>query len=1089
VVPRPSPRRDRFRAGGRPGCDVVSPRDYRREGALPRFSLDRRVTVLVLFLTTIVIGAVATLGIPAELLPSGFEAPFLRVTIPYPDAPPNEVLEKVTRPLEDELSTIRGLDTLITYSSHGSATAFIKLKQGTDVAIAYREIRDRIERARPEFPDEIDHTYIRKHSSSDLPVMVVGVSVEKAVADPYELVQRGIIQRLNRVDGVAQVDLDGMEEKEILIELDRDRTGAAGLNIYEVAQDLAADNFSMSSGTVFEGSRKLLLRSVARYASIDALRERRVGGSARLGDIADIRYEEAERDYVVRALGQPAVALNIFKEGDANAQQVARNLRATIDRLEEEPALDGTQLFVFLDQDEVITDSLDTLIRSGLIGGLIAATVMFLFLRRYRMTLILGLAIPLSLLLGLTVMYFAGETLNILTLLGLMLSVGLLVDNSVVVAENIHRMRREGLDRRDACIRGAGEVSLAIVMSTLTTIVVFLPVALVEGPGQFFLMRLAIPVCVSLVGSLLVALVFIPLCMYLTLSDGPADTPGRASGPLAAVGGRITSFARRVYEAVFGRLNAAYGRMLALFLRRRLDLVLGLLLVFIVSLGVGGQFVEFVDNQEGEEPGFRIGIEMPPTTTLEESSAYLAQSDEIIAGLVEELDLAGWFHVGEAGFGRIEGWFHSPRNNDVTGKEAMRRVRDALPQPPGFKFYTGDEDDLDEGDVDTFMVTLYGDDVDLLRTVARSVEDRLVQQEGVLGLKRGAQVPPRELALVVDREQARRYDVNPRVIAGVVGYALRGTPLPAFYDDGKEIPVRVRFREEDREGLVELASFQVPTENDGFLPLSAVTDPEFLESRSFIRRVDKRALHRITVELEGEDVTATRQELSTLVRSMDFPEGVTLGANAGLIRLDGDMEGLRFAGLLAIAFVFLLMAFLFESLMLPLSILLTIPLSVLGVYWSHLIAGKDIDFLGAVGMVLLVGVVVNNGIVFIDYTHRLRAQGLSRREALIASAERRFRPIMMTAITTIGGMVPLAIAGSSDSNALGLSYTSFALTLIGGMVTATLLTLLVVPVFYTLFEDARTAVVEALGALVDRFRTLVAGRTREPARPPAETTP
>lgn len=1058
----------------------MSPRDYAREGALPRFSLDRRVTVVCLLLSTLVIGTVATVGIPAELLPGGFEAPFLRVWIPYPDAPPSEVLEKVTRPLEDEIATIRGLDTLITYSSHGSATAFVKLKQGTDVDVAYREIRDRIERARTDFPAEIDHTYIRKHSSSDIPVMVIGVSVEKSVADPYELVQNEIVEPLSRVDGVAQVDLDGMEEREILIELDRDRTNAAGLNIYEIAQDLASDNFSMSSGTVYEGSRKLMLRSVARYDSVDALRDRRVSDSVRLGDIADVRYDEAERDYVVRALGQPAVALNVFKEGDANASEVATNLRAAVDRMGEDPMLAGTGLFVFLDQGEVIGESLRTLIRSGLIGGVIAAMVMFLFLRRYRMTVILGLAIPLSLLIGLTVMYFAGETLNILTLLGLMLSVGLLVDNSVVVAENIHRMRREGLDRRDACIRGAGEVSLAIVMSTLTTIVVFLPVALVEGPGQFFLMRLAIPVCVSLAGSLLVALVFIPLCMYLTLSDGPADVPS-SRGAVARFGGGVAALARRVYEAVFGRLNAAYGRMLAMFLRRRLDLVLGIVLVFGGSMALATRFVEFVQNQEGEEPGFRLVIEMPPTTTLEESSAYLARTDEIIAGLADELDLAGWFHVGEADAGRIEGWFKSPRTNDVTGKQATQTVRDALPQPPGYKFYTGDEDDLEDEDVDTFMVTLYGDDVDRLRSAARVVEDRLLGQEGVLGPRRGLESPPEELALVVDREQARRYGVSPQVVAGVVGYALRGTPLPEFYDDGKEIPVRVRFREEDREGLVELASFQVPTDSGGFLPLSAVTEPEFLESRSYIRRVDKRALHRVTVELEEEADGDRRAALMAAVRAIELPEGVTLGANAGLIQLDGDLEGLRFAGLLAVAFVFLLMAFLFESLMLPLSILLTIPMSVLGVYWSHLLAGKDIDFLGAVGMVLLVGVVVNNGIVFIDYTHRLRAEGLARREALIAAAERRFRPIMMTAITTIGGMVPLAIAGSSDTNALGLSYTSFALTLIGGMVTATLLTLLVVPVFYTLFEDAREAIVGRVRGLVAAFRTAGARRA-EPER-------
>jgi len=1065
----------------------VSPRDFQREGALPRFSLDRRVTVLVLFLTALVIGTVAARSIPAELMPSGFEFPFLAVRVPYPDAPPMEVQQKVVQPLEDELSTVRGLDTLITYSYHGAGMAWLKLKQGTDIDVAYREIRDRIERARANFPDEIDHVYIQKHSTNDIPVLVIGVAVDGSVGDPYNLIQDEIVKPLSRVDGVAQVELDGMEEKEILIELDRERTNASGLNIYEVARDLSADNFTMASGTVYEGARKLMLRSVARYDSIDELRERRVADSVRLGDIAEIRYEEAEKRYRVRALGEPAVALNVFKDGEANGRDVARKLAATVERMREDPALRNAKLFVFMNQDQIISESLDTLIRSGLVGGVLAAGVMFLFLRRFRMTLILTLSIPISLLFGLTVMYFAGETLNILTLLGLMLSVGLLVDNSVVVAENIHRMRREGLDRREACVRGAGEVSLAIVMSTLTTIVVFLPVALVEGPAQFFLMRMAMPVSVSLVGSLFVALVFIPLCVYLSMSDDPTGGVAR-TGALGRVRGAIVNATGRAYEAAFGRLNRAYGRMLGFFLGRRLDLVLGMILVFGGSLALTSRFVELVDNQEGEEPGFRIAVEMPPTTTLEESEAYFRETDRVVASLKDELDLEGWFHVARKTEGRVEGWFRTPRTNDITGKEATQRVKEAIPKPPGFKFYTGDDDDLADEDRDTFMVTLYGDDVEGLEQAARVVEDRLLAADGVVGLKRGAQPPPEELGLVVDREQARRYGVNPSVIAGVVGYALRGTPLPEFYEDGKEIPVRVRFREQDREGLVELANFQVPTEDGSFLPLGALTDPVVLDNPSFIRRVDKRALRRVTVELDSEESSETRERLARIARSIELPEGITLGANAGLINLTDDWAGLRFAAFLAIAFVFLLMAFLFESLMLPLSILLTIPLSILGVYWIHFAAGKDLDFLGVVGMVLLVGVVVNNGIVFVDYTHRLRAEGIARRDALLLAAERRFRPIMMTAITTIGGMIPLAVAGSSDANALGLSYTSFALTLIGGMITATLLTLLVVPVFYTLFEDARDACVTPLRRLLrrrpgDAMPAEAAGATAVPRTP------
>jgi HAE1 family hydrophobic/amphiphilic exporter-1 len=1045
----------------------VTPRDFTREGALPRFSLERRITVLVLFLTAIVVGAVATLGIPQELIPQGFDAPFLNVYIPWNDAPPKEVHDKVTQPLEEELSTVKGIDKVISSSGFGYMWCTLQFKQGTDMNVAYREVRDRVERARAVFPEDVDHVYIRKHDSSGVPVFVLGVAMDPELTDSYNLLQDGLVRPLSRIDGVASVDMDGMEEKEILIELDRDRVAAAGLNIYELAMELGDDNFTMASGTVREGPRKLLLRSVARYDSVEDLEQRIVGPSVRLRDVAVIRYDEAEKDYRVRANSKPAVALVVFKEGEANAREVSRELEAAVERISADPRLGDTETVVIFSQGKVIESSLSTLLNSGLIGGVLAASVLFLFLRRFRMTLIVSLSIPMSLLLGLTVMYFAGETLNLLSLLGLMLCVGLLVDNSVVVSENIHRMHRSGVARRDACIRGAGEVALAIVMSTLTTIVVFLPAALVEGPAQFFLIRLALPVCVSLAGSLFVALVFVPLTVYLTLENGSTRGKNRW---IARVQPRVNAVLRAVYEQVFGRLNRGYNGMLAFFLERRFDLVLVLLAVFGLTGAITMKEVQFVEAQEEERAGFQVEVDLAPNTTLEEAEAWFLRAEGTVEELAEELDLAGWLIVHDEGDGRIEGWFNNPRTNDVTAKEATKKVADALPSKAGVELYTGQESDTDDDDEDLYQVMLYGEDVDLLERTAEGLEDLLVRVPGVLGLQRGAEPPPNELGLVVDRDRAQQYGVNPQVVAGVVGYALRGAQLPKYYDGGKEIPVRVRFQERDRESLTELSNFPVPTAGGEVLPLSAITDATFLESRNRIFRLDKRVLRRISLELEEGEEEETRERLAKLTGSLDLPEGVTLGANINRIRLNDDLSGLRFAAWLSIVFVYLLMGFLFESFMLPLSIILTIPMSAIGVYWIHFLLGYDLDFLGVVGIVLLIGVVVNNGIVFIDYVNRLRSQGHARREALLTAADRRFRPIMMTAITTIGGMVPLAFA--SGSQEMGLSYTSFSLTLIGGMTTATLLTLLVVPVFYTMFDDVR----EVTAALV---RRIVLGRGAE----------
>ncbi len=1037
----------------------MTAREYEKEGGISRFSLDRRITVLVLFLTLLVVGAVATTRIPVELVPSGFSHPFLAVYVPWEGAPPNEVAEKVALPLEEELSTVRGIDELTTIASVGRTRAMMRFKQGTDMDIAYREVRDRVERARNRFPDDIDRVYIRKEDASGIPFFVLGVAIDPRLSDSYDLIQNEIVLPLSRVDGVASVDADALVEKEILIELDRAKTAAAGLNIYELAQQLSGDNFTMASGTVRDGERKLLLRSVARYDSLEDLQNRLVNPTTRLGDIATITYDQPDVDYRVRANSKPAIAAVVYKEGEANVKEVSEAIDAVVEKIYANPRLQDMEMITIFSQGQVIDEALATLLGSGMIGGLIAAIVLFLFMRRFRLMLIIALGIPLSILIGLTVMYFSGETLNLFTLLGLMLCVGLLVDNSVVVAENIHRLHAQGMERRQACIKGAGEVGLAITMSTLTTIVVFLPVSLVEGGGQFFLLRLAIPVCVSVAASLLVALVFIPLSVYLTLPNGKAE---KEPGLRARLNAGLVAILRAVYENSFGWLNRAYNRLLSFFIGRRVELVILLVLVFWVSgffpanLTPGWvpvKNVTFVDRQEEELSGFEISVEMPDNATIEETEEWFLAAERVVESKQEELDLAGWFHFHRKTDGVLQGWFNSPRTNDITAKEATEIVKKALPRKPGMKLYLGDNAETAEGSGQSiYTFTLHGEDVDLLENVGKELEAFLVRVDGVLGIKGTDDRASNELALVVDRQRAQRLGVNPEVVAGVVGFALRGTPLPKYRREDKEVPVRIRFQESDRESLTELADFYVPTEDGRVLPLAALTEPKILPAPSYVIRQNKRVTRSIILELEQGKEEETRKRLAMLQAGIDLPEGVTFGADVQRQEFDEDLAGLIFALALSVVFIYLLMGFLFESFVLPLSIVLTIPLSVIGVYWIHYIGGYDIDFLGVVAMVLLVGVVVNNGIVLIDYVNRLRNQGMARQEALLTATSRRFRPIMLTAITTIGGMVPLAFAGA---NSIGLSYTSFSLTLIGGMTTATLLTLLVVPVFYTLFDDAR----------------------------------
>ena len=1034
--------------------------------SLPRLSLERRIGVVVVVGAVLVMGLVAALSLPIELIPSGYSSPFLRVTVPWRDAPPQELLDKITIPLEEELATVRGLENQSSFCTVGFTQVFLSFAHGTDMDIAYREVRDRIERARARMPEDVEQVFIRKDDEAMMPVAMVGVIVEEDTADVYNLIQNEIILKLERVPGVASVNAQGLMEREVLIELDRQRVEAAGLNITDIAEDLQADYFTLASGNVRAGDRKLLLRSVARYPAPQNVRDMWITDTVRLGDIASVRYDVPDDEFRVRVNGLPAYAIQVQKEGEANALDVAVEVERLVEELAASPRLAAIDVDVIMSSGEIIRDSMGVLLSSGRIGAMFAMIVLFFFLRRLRMSLIIAGSIPLSMVVAVVAMYFFGETFNVISLLGLMISVGLLVDNSVVVAENIHRLHQTGVPRRQAALQGAGEIALAITTATLTTVIVFLPVSLVEGQGQFMLLRLVIPITVSLLASLVVALVVVPLMVYVTLpSRGAAE-----KGALRQVRDASNVVLRRAYEATFGLLNHAYRGMLAYGLRRRLDVVLALVAALALTQFAAQGRLEVVPMSEDDQAFFNVEVRLPRNMSFDETIEYFARAEEKIDGLRDELGLEYLVFFHERTWGQIQGIIATDSDTGLKPREVTERVLELMPEMPGIRFHTGNFSEKETTDKAFETLTLFGEDADILEEVAIGVEDRLVRVPGVLAVKKSADEAPNELALVLDRDRAMRQQVNPRTLAMMVGYALRGQALPRIYYGGQDIPVRIRFEEQDRQSLAELRDFSVPTGSGEALAIGTLVDVRQQPAATRIARRDKQTARRITVELEEGSESEARRAVRALAAQTELPEGV---AWARLVRnvAAEETRNLMIAALMSIAFVYLLMGFLFESFLLPLAILITIPLASMGVTWIHLFAGRDLDFLGLVGLIILIGVVVNNGIVLLDSVNRLRAGGMERGKALLEAANRRFRPIMMTALTTIGGMVPLLFGQPTQ---MGLSYKSFALTLIGGMAAATLLTLLAVPVFYTLIEDGRAAVSRTLaGALAPRRRSPV----------------
>ena len=1029
--------------------------------SLPRLSLERRIGVVVVVGAVLVMGLVAALSLPIELIPSGYSSPFLRVTVPWRDAPPQEVLDKITIPLEEELATVRGLENQYSFCAVGFAQVFLSFAHGTDMDVAYREVRDRIERARARMPEDVQQVFIRKDDDAMMPVAMVVLIVEEETADVYNLVQNEVILKLERVPGVASVDAHGMLEREVLIELDRQRVEAAGLNIFEIAQDLASDYFTLASGNVRAGDRKLLLRSVARFPAPQNVRDMWITDTVRLGDIASVRYDVPDDEFRVRVNGLPAYAIQVQKEGEANALDVADEVERLVKEMARNPRLAALEVDMIMSSGEIIRDSMGVLLSSGRIGAIFAMIVLFFFLRRLRMSLIIAFSIPLSMVAAVVAMYFFGETFNVISLLGLMISVGLLVDNSVVVAENIHRLHQSGVGRRQAALQGAGEIALAITTATLTTVIVFLPVSLVDGQVQFMLLRLVIPITVSLLASLVVALVVVPLMVYVTLPSQRAAE----KGALRQVRDASNVVLRRAYEATFGLLNRAYRGMLAYGLRRRLDVVLALVAALALTLFAAQRRLEVVPMSEDDQAFFNIEVRLPRNLSFEETIEYFARAEEKIDGLRDELGLEYLVFFHERTWGQIQGIIATDADTGLKPREVTQRVLDLMPEMPGIRFHTGFASEQETTDKALETLTLFGEDAEVLEEVASGIEDRLVRVPGVLAVKRAADEAPNELALVLDRDRAMRQQVNPRTLAAMVGYALRGQALPRIYYGGQDIPVRIRFEEQDRQSLAELRDFSVPAESGETLAIGTLVEVRQQPAATRISRRDKQTARRITLELEEGRESEARRAVRAVAAQTELPEGVAWASRVRNVAAE-ETRNLMIAALMSIAFVYLLMGFLFESFLLPLAILVTIPLASMGVIWIHLLTWRDLDYLGLVGLIILIGVVVNNGIVLLDSVNRLRAAGMERVQALLEATDRRFRPIMMTALTTICGMVPLLFGQPTQ---MGLSYKSFGLTLIGGMAAATLLTLLAVPVFYTMIEDGRAWVSRTIaGALAPR---------------------
>ncbi len=1048
-----------------------------RDNGVVHTALVRPITMLMIFASILVLGAVAVRAIPLELIPSGSTAPFMSVQTSYPNATAQDVEELITRPLEDALSTTPALDQMSSRSSADGSRVTLIFEGDADMDIAYREVRDRIGRIRGDLPDEVDRVNIEKQSADAIPVAFYGLRWPEAIDEQaQDLIEKHFIQRLERIEGVGMVASWGKQEREIRIEVDRQLAEAANLNIFQLAQQLSQSHFNLASGQIIETEGKFLLRSLAQYQTVEELEEIVVGpNDLRLDDVADVLYDFPDVERHDRWNGQPSMAVFVIKESQANTVEVCDRIQAAVEEAKQDPAFSQFGVQDWFIQGNTIRESLKQVTDSGMQGGILAIFVLLFFLRRARLTVVIAAAIPLSMFMALPVMYFSGQSINLVSLIGLMICIGLVVDNSVVVAENIARYRQRGVGRFAAALHGASEVALPITLATATTMVVFLPAALLSsGPTQFYMIRMVTPICVSLLASLFVALVLIPLAAAFLLDNdvfkAKSESGWRAT--LMRLDARWKETLGRAYEATFGRLRNVYARLLRASLRRRMDVfMVGLFALMSLAIPMNPQTgVRFVLEQNGGGRQINVSYVVPSDVTLEEEDAFFRTIEAWFAEHREEYGLNGEFIQIEPGFGQINMFFDPPKDGDRPYREIGQEIFDALPVPVGWK-KQGDFGDSDGARQSSFPVVLYGADHESVQAAKERLENELLAIEGVESIVGRSSDSSRrdEMHVRLDPTSAQRLGISAGMVGNTIAYALRGSPLPRFTGENGEIDVWIRYQKEDREELRDLLEFKVPTTTNAVVPIRTVTETRVRKGEASLVRNNKRvaALIRLELDPKGRELAVGR--VSAFLQSYRLPAGVTFDADEEA-RAVGDQIGDLLKGMaLGAVFIFLLMGFLFESVVLPLSVLPSMPLAFVGVWWFLFLTGSNIDPLASIGLMLLLGVVVNNAIVLVDFINGARAQGLSREEAIVQAGIQRFRPILMTALTTVGGMLPLAFTEAPPE---GIPYQPFGKTLVGGMITSTVLTLVVVPVCYTLFDDLRNTM---MGWFSRRFRGRDAG--------------
>ncbi len=1024
--------------------------------SVPSYAVRHPVTTFMIFMAVVVIGVFCLFQFPIDQLPQA-DIPALTVVTSYEGAAPEDVESKVTKVLEDSLSAIPDLKHVTSISAEGISKIILSFEWQTDLDTRANDARDAIDKARTFLPTDVDPPRVLKFNLADFPILIFGVRARESYAQLEKLLKDYIADPLKRIPGVALAATVTPLERQVNIYADRERLAAYGLTLQDLARAMALENQDVSAGNVKSGDTDYLVRVPGEYKDAAAMHDIvvavRGGKVVRLADVASAEDHFKEQTQYVTVDGMPGAAIVVRKQSGANTVQVASAVKKRLPELMKRLPPD-IAIIPVMDASQDIRRMIFNLVQTLWQGAGLSILVVLIFLRRWRATAIIALSIPYSLLIALVAMFFLKYTLNIMTLFGLIIAVGMVVDNAIVILENITRHREEGERADEGAIYGATEVGLAVAASTLTTVCIFFPILFVKGITRVFFSQFAVVASIALLGSLLSAMTLTPMLAAVLLRK--EKFAGASQNPFF-----------QMTERWFVAVEEAYARVLEWALSHRKIVVFGAAAVFAASLllipRLGTEFMPKEDQNT-----IRGTIYMPVGTRVETTHKVMKEVDALLRQIVrpEEL-LATFTRCGlssgfsaamqeEAGhIGNFSVRLVPPERRKRSDKDLAALIRSRLREMQAslnidkFTIETSDMmSSMIMGGERPLTVNILGDDIEVTDRLAEEIRKIAQQTAGAVDISVSREKSRPELQIIVDRPKASQLGLNVSAVGEAARAAFYGRVAGKYRVRGDEYDIVVKLREEDRTSPGDVAALPLALPGGHLVRADQIGEVRREFGPVKIDRKDQTRVVNVTGDVYGRALGEVVKDIETGIRRLDVPPGVELKMAGQAEEQRESFFWLSLSLLIGTLLVYMVMAAQFESLLDPFVVMFSVPFAFTGVVWSLWLRGFHISIIVFIGLLLLVGTVVNNAIVLVDYINILRARGLPMMAAVRQAGKTRLRPVLMTALTTIVALLPMAFKGGQGAE----SWNPLGTTVAGGLAVSTLVTLVLVPTVYSLFE-------------------------------------